>query len=83
MSATTMRLQSDAAIQHRDKAAHLLVYYFGLLARKAGVNWNSDNETEIEIAVDHIAHAIAAEVASQIEQHREEAPHIYADGSTS
>jgi len=72
-----MRLQSDAAAEHRDKAAHMLVY------RKAGVNWNSDNETEIQIAVDHIAHAIAAEVAWQIGQHREEAPHIYADGSTS
>lgn len=38
----------------KNEAIRLLKYYFRLIARRAGINWDSDNDAEIETALDHI-----------------------------
>lgn len=41
----------------REEAKRYLVYYFRLIAERAGLNWDSDNDAEIEVAVDLIIDA--------------------------
>ena len=44
-------------MSNREEAKRYFTYYFGLIARKAGVNYDSDNDAEIEKAVDLIIDA--------------------------
>lgn len=41
-------------MSNKQEAKHLLTYYFRLIAKRAGVNWNSDNDAEIEQIIDAI-----------------------------
>lgn len=41
----------------REEAKRMITYYFRLIAKNAGVNWDSDNDAEIEAAVDLIIDA--------------------------
>jgi hypothetical protein len=61
-----------------DRAADLLVHYFREVWRRTGLRWDGDHEAEVRAIVD----ALAEMVADQIREHAEDAPHIYADGST-
>ena len=45
-----------------DRAVHLAQHYFRLIATRAGVPWDGDNDTEIEVLVDSIADTARAEV---------------------
>lgn len=45
----------------REEAKKYFLYYFRLLAEKSGVHWDSDNDTEIEAAVDLIIDAVKEE----------------------
>lgn len=45
----------------REESKRYLKHYFRLLAEKAGVNWDSDNDAEIESAVDLIIDAAKEE----------------------
>ena len=41
----------------RDRAVRLLEHYFSLLAKKAGLHWDGDNNAEIGEIVDSIIEA--------------------------
>jgi len=43
------------------EALKLMQYYFRLIAKKAGVNWNRDNDAEIEAMLDYIIDAAVKE----------------------
>ncbi len=43
------------------KAIELATYYFRLLAKKAGVNWDSDNDAEIATLIEYIIDASTPE----------------------
>ena len=47
----------------RGAATHLLKHYFRLVAERAGVQWDSDNDTEVEAIVDGIITAAVHQVA--------------------
>lgn len=49
-----------------NQAKSLLAHYMRLIARQAGVNWDYDNDTEIEIVVDLIIEAAAEEAAKKV-----------------
>lgn len=80
-----------------NEAARLLVHYMQTVWEKAGLYWDDDNLTEIELLVENIvaaarieakvaiAEAVAKlreEINDEIVAHAREAPHLYADGST-
>lgn len=44
-------------MSNREEAKRYFTYYFRLIAEKADVNWDSDNDAEIEKAVDLIIDA--------------------------
>lgn len=52
----------------REEAKRYFLYYFRLLAEKSGMNWDSDNDAEIEAAVDLIIDAAKEE--SELEERR-------------
>ena len=62
----------------QDRIADMLAHYFRLAFTEAGLGWHSDNDMEMQ----QIAQLIANLVDDRIRQHAEDAPHIYADGST-
>jgi len=43
------------------KALKLMQYYFRLIAKEAGVNWDRDNDAEIEAMLDYIIDAAVGE----------------------
>lgn len=45
----------------REEAKRYFLYYFRLIAEKSGMNWDSDNDAEIETAVDLIIDAAKEE----------------------
>lgn len=45
----------------REEAKRTLKFYFRLLAEKSGMNWDSDNDAEIEASVDLIIDAAKEE----------------------
>lgn len=57
---------SRASRESREKAAALLIHYFGL----AGVMQNGDNRVEIREAVDHIVDAAVEEVKERMARDR-------------
>jgi len=52
-------------MNNRQQATKLLTYYFRLIAQKAGVNWDSDNNAEVE----QIIEAIFDEIDESIDSH--------------
>ena len=50
-------------MENRAKAKQLLLHYFTLLAQRAGIPWNADNMTEVEMIVDYIVDACKEEIA--------------------
>lgn len=46
---------------HEDRAKELAKYYFQLIAERAGVEWDSDNDAEIECLVNAIISASVSE----------------------
>jgi hypothetical protein len=58
------------AAGHRQAATDLLVNYFQAIAHKAGMQWDPDYTAEIALAVEHIAHAAAMEVADALKASR-------------
>lgn len=65
-----------------DAAADLLIFYMRQAWEAAGKGWDSDNSTEMRNLVDKLAEGAQAEAAKEMEAHYDNAPHIYADGST-
>jgi hypothetical protein len=61
-----------------DRAAGLLTHYFRIAFRGAGLDWDADNESEMQILTD----AMQEMVADEIRDHVEDAPHLYPDGSS-
>lgn len=59
--------------KHAREAARLLSYYFRLIAKKSGVNWDSDNDAEVAQIIEEILDAAAdhaeEHTAEQIENH--------------
>lgn len=53
-------------MQNRNRAKQLLVHYFTLTAKESGAHWDSDNNAEIEDAVDCIIDAAVEEVKEQL-----------------
>lgn len=49
-------------MNNREQAKKLLIYYFHLLARKAGANWDSDNDAEVGTIIDCIFDEIEASI---------------------
>jgi hypothetical protein len=64
------------------RAADLLIHYFAGIAHEAGFNWVGDNASEIRTAVDHLMDAARDIARQEIEAHRENEPHLHADGSS-
>lgn len=62
----------------RDRAASLLQHYLKTVWKAAGLQWNSDNDTEVDIILD----AIEGMITDGVREHAENAPHLYPDGST-
>jgi nucleoid-associated protein YejK len=50
----------------KDEAIHLAGYYFQLIARAAGVDWDSDNNTEIAAMIDYLVDAAVAEATASM-----------------
>src|SRR4030095_8086894 len=46
--------QRGPIMNHRQEAVHLATHYFRLIAERAGVKWESDNDIEIEALIDAI-----------------------------
>jgi hypothetical protein len=72
----------------KDNAVELLQHYFEQAWTAAGLDWASpDNDGEVEAIVDaleQMAVAAAQDAARDaVEAHRENEPHLYADGSGS
>jgi hypothetical protein len=47
-------------MNHREEAKEVFVHYFKLALTRAGVNWHSDCQAEIEAAIDMIITAAIA-----------------------
>jgi hypothetical protein len=54
-------------MKNRQEAARLLKYYFRLLAKKSGLNWDNDNDMEVE----QIIECIFDEIEDSINSHNE------------
>lgn len=50
------------------QAAHLLKYYLRMIAVKAGVNWDSDNDAEVDAIVECILNAARQQAHEEIEE---------------
>ena len=50
------------------QAAHLLSYYLRMIARQAGVNWDSDNDAEVDAIVECILNAARQQAHEEIEE---------------
>lgn len=55
----------------RQKAKESLVWYFQLIAERAGVRWSEDNGTEVETIIDDILDAAVAEARAEIAKARQ------------
>lgn len=40
-------------------------YYFRLIAKQSGINWDSDNEAEIDCAIDLLIEAVKEEIKGE------------------
>jgi hypothetical protein len=61
----------------RGRAADLLTHYLRTAFEGAGLKWDSDNSYEVDQLVD----ALHEMVVDEIQEHAENAPHLYPDGS--
>lgn len=50
------------------QAAHLLKYYLRMIAVKAGVNWDSDNDAEVDAIVEGLLNAARQQAHEEIEE---------------
>lgn len=50
------------------QAAHLLKHYLRLIACRAGVNWNSDNDAEVDAIIEGILNAARQQAHDEIEE---------------
>jgi hypothetical protein len=66
-----------------DEAADLLIFYMRRAWEQAGLSWEPDNSAEIRNLVDRLADGAREAAGEECRAHAENAPHIYADGSTS
>lgn len=48
------------------EARKLMIYYFRLIAREAGANWDRDNDAEVEAMLDFIIDAAVKETLACI-----------------
>ena len=55
-------------MSNRSEATHHFKYYFRLIAREAGVRWDSDNDAEIQFAVESIIDAVVEEEIKPIKK---------------
>jgi hypothetical protein len=62
----------------RDRVTGLLTHYLRTAFRGAGLNWDADNEAEMNILAD----ALHEMVDDAVREHAEDAPHLYPDGSS-
>ncbi len=54
------------------KAKSTLVWYFRMLAQKAGIQWDGDNEAEVEDIVDDVLRAASWETDEKIKTLQEQ-----------
>ena len=54
-----------------EKASQDLVYYFRLLAKKSGVNWDSDNDAEVSFIIENIFDGMIEEIEERIDSHND------------
>ena len=64
-----MMLYDTHSSDTRTRAKAMLGYYFRLIAERAGVNWDSDNDAEIERALDELVEAADAVIACRNSEH--------------
>lgn len=50
------------------QAAHLLKFYLRMVARSAGVNWDSDNDAEVDAIVECILNAARKQAHEEIQE---------------
>jgi len=50
------------------QAAHLLKFYLRMIASRAGVNWDSDNDAEVDAIVEGILNAARQQAHEEIEE---------------
>jgi hypothetical protein len=65
-------------MSNRYRAVDLLAHYLSTVFRAAGLDWDSDNNAEIENLMDLLIGVMREEIGDHVEN----APHIHADGST-
>jgi len=58
--------------QNQERAKSLLVHYFRLLAKKSGVYWDSDNDSEVGDIVDFIISATLQESRESLKLQQKE-----------
>lgn len=61
-----------------ERADELLTYYLRTAWEATGLGWTSDNQAEASGIID----ALQDMVRDEIRMHRDDAPHVYPDGST-
>ena len=49
----------------REEVKRMFRYYFRMIAKNSGINWDSDNEAEIDCAIDLIIDACKEEVKGE------------------
>lgn len=54
------------ASNNRDKAVGLFQHYFAMIARQAGMSFDGDHYTEVEIAVEHVIDAAVEQAEARI-----------------
>jgi hypothetical protein len=64
-----------------ETAADFLIHYFRMIAKRAGIEWDSDYSAEIRNAVDRLMDAARDIAQEEIAAHLESEPHLHADGS--
>ena len=63
-------------------AADLLIHYFRTLVGIERADWDPDYSAEIRNVVDRLMDAARDIAREEIEAHRENEPHLHADGSS-
>ena len=59
-------MEEKVGKMNEERAKHLLVHYFNVVARHAGFKWDGDNVAEIEDIVEYIVAAAVERQAGEI-----------------
>jgi hypothetical protein len=53
-----------------NQAKRTLQHYFRMIAKNAGVHWDSDNDAEVEEIIDNLMSEVDERIANAIENHK-------------